>query len=96
MLKESRSLSILFRGVDLALENKLYRLSAKHGMSPERLVILAMYVGLQVVDDELNGIRLDMDAAGYSATSSGRFRKFVLEREAKVVEELKQKGGEKK
>ena len=61
-----------FKGSDLALGNRLITLSKKHEMSASKVAILALYVGLQVVDENLSGIKLDMEAAGFSLTEKGR------------------------
>jgi len=70
-VKKTRTVTIEFKSVDQALGNKLFKLSSELGMYPERIAILALYVGLQVVEEQLSGIRLDMDVAGLSLT--GKF-----------------------
>lgn len=55
-----------FSGVDLSLGNKLLAIAKKHELSSSRVAIMAIRVGLIAVDEYLSGIRLDLDALGFS------------------------------
>jgi len=69
-----------FKGSDLALGNRLIVIAKKHEMSASKVAILALYVGLQVVDENLRGLKLDMEAAGFALTAAGEKRLKELER----------------
>lgn len=80
MSKEVSQIRIHFQGADLNVLKKLIGISKKHEISVSKLIIMAVIVGLPWVIDELDGLRLDLEAAGWSLTNEAAIRVRELER----------------